>query len=152
MCSHIQCQWQPHQPVCYWCLKPEYIETTLGQLACRGILGWLHTVKGIPMKKLSFQTALPSQKRQGVAVAFEYIQWLVEERNISATTEGLVIRSLMQASVPTLQPSVSIEGLSWQRAMKASVLARIRASSASVPYILVVIRMYWCPICGCVLR
>ena len=67
------------------------------------------------MKKLSFQTALPSQKRQGVAVAFEYIQWLVQERDISATTEGLVIRSLMQESASNLQLSVLIVYLTWQQ-------------------------------------
>ena len=51
----------------------------------------------MPLDELSFEAALPSQDRQGVAVAFEYIQWLFRERSISANTEGLVIRSLMQA-------------------------------------------------------
>ena len=40
--------------------------------------------------------AIPSKKRDGVVVAFEYLQWLALERNINASTEGLVIRSLMQ--------------------------------------------------------
>lgn len=70
----------------------------LALLVCRGALGWLHGVKGTRLDKLSFQALIPSPKRQGVAVAFEYIQWLGQERNVSARTEGIVIRSLMQAS------------------------------------------------------
>ena len=60
------------------------------------MLGWLHSVKGVPLHELNFKAALPSKKREGVALAFEYMQWLTQERHISSPTEGLVIRSLMQ--------------------------------------------------------
>lgn len=66
---------------------------------CRGILGWLHTVKGVPLSQLTFKSALPSKKREGVMLAFEYLQWLGQERNISRTTEGLVIRALTQVKI-----------------------------------------------------
>lgn len=33
-------------------------------------------------------------------VAYEYMQWLVTERNISSSTEGVVIRSMMQVTIP----------------------------------------------------
>ena len=64
----------------------------------RGILGWLHHVEHVPLQQLSFKSAIPSKKREGVALAFEYMQWLSQERNISTSTEGIVIRSLMQVS------------------------------------------------------
>ena len=38
-----------------------------------------------------------SQEREGVTLAFEYLQWLVTERGISPQTEGLVVRSIMAA-------------------------------------------------------
>lgn len=62
----------------------------------RGILGWLHHVKDVPLQQLSFKSVIPSKKREGVILAFEYMQWLSEERNISTSTEGIVLRSLMQ--------------------------------------------------------
>lgn len=65
---------------------------------CSGILGWLHNVRGIPVEELSLSTAIPSAERGGVAVAFDYIQWLTEERSLSVSTEGLVIRSIMSAA------------------------------------------------------
>ena len=67
---------------------------------CRGVLGWLHNVKAVPVSELSMKSAVPSRKREGVKVAFEYMHWLVDERHISCTTEGIVIRSLMQVSKP----------------------------------------------------
>ncbi|KAL3135319.1 hypothetical protein ABBQ32_007514 [Trebouxia sp. C0010 RCD-2024] len=62
----------------------------------RGILGWLHHVKGLPLSELSMKAAVPSKTREGVKVAFDYMHWLAGERRISCTTEGVVIRSLMQ--------------------------------------------------------
>ena len=46
------------------------------------------------------KSAIPSKKREGVVVAFEYMQWLTAERKISSNTEGIVIRSLMQVCKP----------------------------------------------------
>ena len=69
-------------------------------MVCRGILGWLHKIKGLPLSELNMKSAVPSKKREGVMVAFEYMQWLTGERNISSSTEGVVIRSLMQVSKP----------------------------------------------------
>lgn len=66
---------------------------------CRAMLGWLHNVKGLPLAELSMKSAIPSKKREGVKVAYEYMQWLVTERNISSSTEGVVIRSLMQVTI-----------------------------------------------------
>ena len=35
---------------------------------------------------------------QGTAVAFEYMQWLQNERGVNVRTLGLVIRSIMSAA------------------------------------------------------
>jgi hypothetical protein len=63
---------------------------------CRGLLGYLHNVRGIPADIITLRSAIPSSEKQGVAVAFEYIQWLGREKSISVRTEGLVVRSVMQ--------------------------------------------------------
>lgn len=63
-------------------------------------MGWLHHVKGLPLSELSMKAAVPSKTREGVKVAFDYMHWLAGERRISCTTEGVVIRSLMQVSNP----------------------------------------------------
>lgn len=44
--------------------------------ACRGFLGWLHNVRGHPLMTLSFAAAIPSSTREGVSVAYDYLQWL----------------------------------------------------------------------------
>lgn len=61
--------------------------------ACRGLLGYLHNVQGVPLDRLSFSAMLPSAGRDGVSVLFDYILWLHRERRISVLTEGLVVRS-----------------------------------------------------------
>ncbi len=65
---------------------------------CRGFLGWQHNVRGVPVEELSLRGVIPSAERDGVALAFEYIQWLLAERQIGVRTEGLVIRSIMAAA------------------------------------------------------
>lgn len=67
-------------------------------LCHRAFLGWMHHSKGVPLEQLSFHACIPSAERNGVAIAFEYIQWLVDERDINVRTEGLVVRSIMQAA------------------------------------------------------
>ena len=69
-----------------------------GCMLRRGFLGWMHNVRGTPLEKLSLRAAVPTAERDGVALAFEYIQWLLSERQISVRTEGLVIRSIMAAA------------------------------------------------------
>lgn len=64
----------------------------------RGLLGYMHRERGVPLDALSLRSAIPSSKREGVAIAFDYIQWLYRERGISVRTEGLVIRSVMAAA------------------------------------------------------
>lgn len=64
----------------------------------RGLLGYMHAERGVPLADLSLRAAIPSAKRQGVSIAFDYIQWLYRERDISVRTEGLVVRSVMAAA------------------------------------------------------
>ena len=64
----------------------------------RGFLGWQHNVRGVALEELSLRAAIPTAERDGVALAFEYIQWLLAERQIGVRTEGLVIRSIMAAA------------------------------------------------------
>ena len=54
----------------------------------RRVLGWLHMERGVPLAELRLANILPSSDRAGVAVAFDYVQWLVTERSISAFTQG----------------------------------------------------------------
>ena len=55
--------------------------------ARRRALGWLHQEHGIPVEELSLSKLFPSAERAGVAVAFDYMQWL-SARGISPSTEG----------------------------------------------------------------
>lgn len=61
----------------------------------RGMLGWLVLEKGVPLEEVSLRHAIPTPERQGVAVAFEYLQWLHDVRGVNVRTKGLVIRSIM---------------------------------------------------------
>ena len=74
----------------------QYAPRPCTQHACppsrRGILGWLHNIQGHPLETLTFSAALPSSKRAGVTVVFDYISWLNTERDINVRTEGLVVR------------------------------------------------------------
>jgi len=54
---------------------------------CRRALGWLHIERGIPVAELSLSKLFPSAEREGVAVVFDYLQWL-SARGISPATEG----------------------------------------------------------------
>ena len=58
----------------------------------------MHNVRGIPLDEISLSLAIPSAERDGVALAFDYIQWLTDERSMSASTESIVIRSIMSAA------------------------------------------------------
>ena len=54
---------------------------------CRRALGWLQRERGIPVAELSLSKLFPSAEREGVAVVFDYLQWL-SARGISPATEG----------------------------------------------------------------
>ncbi|BDA51332.1 hypothetical protein COCOBI_18-2090 [Coccomyxa sp. Obi] len=64
----------------------------------RRVLGWLHKERGVPLAELRLQHVLPSAERHGVAVAFDYIEWLNTERSVGAFTQGLAVRSILQAA------------------------------------------------------
>lgn len=64
----------------------------------RGMLGYVHRERGVPLDALSFSQLLPSSEREGVSVVFDYILWLHAARNISVNTEGLVVRSAAAAA------------------------------------------------------
>lgn len=50
---------------------------------------------------------------QGVAVAFEYMQWLQNERRVNVRTIGITIRSIMSAA-KFLYHDVSVSTLRWR--------------------------------------
>jgi hypothetical protein len=58
-------------------------------LCHRRVLGWLHRENGVPLADLQLSHVVPSSGRSGVSVAFEYLQWLGTERNVSTATQGL---------------------------------------------------------------
>ena len=59
------------------------------------MLGWMHTVQGVPLHELSLKLLVPSAERAAVAPTFDYCQWLVTERNINVRTELMVMRSIL---------------------------------------------------------
>jgi hypothetical protein len=64
----------------------------------RGMLGWMHTVRGVPLDQLSLKSLVPSLERNAVGVTFEYCQWLVTERGVNVRTELLALRSILYAA------------------------------------------------------
>jgi hypothetical protein len=64
----------------------------------RAALGWLHRERTVPLEKLSLRALLPSSKREGVALTFEYVQWLIRERSIAVSTQLIVLRSFMHCA------------------------------------------------------
>ena len=58
------------------------------RMHCRRALGWLHHERGVPLAELRLSHLLPSSDRAGVAAAFDYVQWLANERGVSAFTQG----------------------------------------------------------------
>jgi integrase len=64
----------------------------------RGMLGWLHTVCGIPIDQLSLKNLLPTSERKSVSLAFDYCQWMVNERGVNVRTELLALRSILFAA------------------------------------------------------
>ncbi|PSC71057.1 saccharopine dehydrogenase [Micractinium conductrix] len=64
----------------------------------RGLLGFVHRERGVPLDLLTFAHAFPSSAREGVAVVFAYMLWLQDTRKISVRTEGLVVRSAAAAA------------------------------------------------------
>jgi hypothetical protein len=61
----------------------------------RGMLGYLVNIQGEPMETMSLKALVPSVGRDGVIPAFNYVQWLVKERQIAVRTELLVLRAIL---------------------------------------------------------
>lgn len=53
----------------------------------RMMLGWLHRRRGVPLAELSLRCLLPSSEEQGVAVVFDFVEFLVQERGVNARTQ-----------------------------------------------------------------
>ena len=51
-------------------------------------MGWLCEEQGIPAQQLRLRTLLPSSGREGVSLAFDYCQFLLNERQVSPNTQG----------------------------------------------------------------
>lgn len=64
----------------------------------RGMLGYLVNIQGEPLESMSLKSLVPSHGRDGVIPAFNYVQWLVKERNIAVRTELLVLRAILYAA------------------------------------------------------
>ena len=64
----------------------------------RGMLGYLVNIQGEPLESMSLKALVPSHGRDGVIPAFNYVQWLVKERNIAVRTELLVLRAILYAA------------------------------------------------------
>lgn len=64
----------------------------------RGMLGYLVNIQGEPLETMTLEKLVPSDGRDGVIPAFNYVQWLVKERNIAVRTELLVLRAVLYAA------------------------------------------------------
>lgn len=64
----------------------------------RGMLGYMVNIQGEPLETMSLRKLVPSDGRDGVIPAFNYVQWLVKERNIAVRTELLVLRAVLYAA------------------------------------------------------
>ena len=83
-CAHFMLhRISPH----YACSDPE----ENNHLLCRRALGWLHAEQGSPLSELRLRSLLPSSDREGVSLAFDYCQFLLNERQVSPYTQGLQI-------------------------------------------------------------
>ncbi|CAL5226027.1 g8835 [Coccomyxa viridis] len=85
-------QWQQqHEPIATVTAK-QYT------LHLRRALGWLAAEQEIPLEELRLKNLLPSSDRAGVHLAFDYSQFLLNERQVSPFTQGLAVRSILQAA------------------------------------------------------
>ena len=64
----------------------------------RGMLGWLHAEREVPIEELRLKSLVPSSERDGVALAFDFQQWLADERRAAMSTQLLFLRSMMQCA------------------------------------------------------
>lgn len=65
---------------------------------CRGLFGYMHSVKGVPLSELSMRSVLPSSDRAGVAAAFDYLQCLAVERETNVRTQAFAARAILAVS------------------------------------------------------
>ncbi|CAL5226020.1 g8826 [Coccomyxa viridis] len=85
-------QWQQqHEPIAPVTAK-QYT------LHLRRALGWLAAEREIPPEELRLKSLIPSSDRAGVHLAFDYSQFLLNERQVSPFTQGLAVRSILQAA------------------------------------------------------
>ena len=59
------------------------------RLICRRALGWLAAERDVPVEELRFRSLLPSSDRAGVHLAFDYSQFLLNQRQVSPYTQGM---------------------------------------------------------------
>jgi hypothetical protein len=80
-----------HDPVCQ--------RTALNYSASmKGILGWMHKERSVPLVELSMKQAFPSKDRLGVSLAFDFMQWLSTERKVNPRTQSSVLQGLIMSS------------------------------------------------------
>ncbi len=55
---------------------------------CRRALGWLAAERDVPLEELRLKSMIPSSDRAGVHLAFDYSQFLLDDRQVSPYTQG----------------------------------------------------------------
>jgi hypothetical protein len=60
---------------------------------CRRLLGYLHSVKGVPLAELSLASIVPSAGREGVSVLMEYQHWRTAQRGTAARSQVMPIKA-----------------------------------------------------------
>lgn len=83
-------------------------------MGCRRALGWLAAERAIPHEDLRLKSLLPSSDRAGVSHAFDYSQFLLDERHVSPYTQGMNA-PVLRLDTPQRKAKILIEGTHCQR-------------------------------------
>ncbi|GAX85549.1 hypothetical protein CEUSTIGMA_g12964.t1 [Chlamydomonas eustigma] len=64
----------------------------------RRMLGWLHYTKRVPLEEVCLERIFPTKERNGVALTFDYLQWLTVERSLGIRTQQLALHAILQGA------------------------------------------------------
>jgi hypothetical protein len=61
------------------------------------MLGWAHSVRGVPLEQLSLATLVPSPDREGVSQLMDYQHWR-QQRGVAARSHAQPIKAVIVAA------------------------------------------------------
>lgn len=63
----------------------------------KSMLGWLHRHRGVPLEDLSLRSMFPTSEERSVALAFDFVEFLANERGANARTQFNALMSCVHA-------------------------------------------------------